>query len=96
MNWADAVNGTYELVGGIFLLLNFIKLYKDKKVRGIMLSSAAFFASWSWWNLYYYPSLNQWISFAGGLLIGITNATWIIMAIYYQRKERRGTICKAG
>lgn len=88
MNLADAINGTYELVGGIFLLLNCLKLYKDKKVRGITLSAATFFATWSWWNLYYYPSLDQWFSFAGGILIVITNTTWLIMAIYYTRKEK--------
>jgi uncharacterized membrane protein YfcA len=83
MNWADVINGSYEFVGGIFLLINCLKLYKDKKVRGVTLSAAAFFATWSWWNLYYYPSLNQWYSFAGGLLIAITNASWVIPAIYY-------------
>lgn len=88
---ADTINGSYELIGGIFLLLNCIKLYRDKKVRGVMLSTATFFATWSWWNLYYYPSLNQWVSFCGGLLIAITNAAWVIMAIYYSRKEKRAS-----
>ena len=89
MNWADAVNGSYELIGGIFVFLNCLKLYKDKKIRGVTLSTGLFFASWSWWNLYYYPSLNQWLSFLGGLLIGAANSAWIIMAIYYTRKEKR-------
>lgn len=89
MNWADGINGIYELTGGILLLLNCFRLYKDKKVRGITISAAAFFATWSCWNLYYYPSLNQWFSFCGGLLIVIANATWVIMAIYYTKKERQ-------
>ena len=87
MTVADTINGTYEFLGGLFLLQNCYRLYQDKEVKGVTLISAAFFATWSWWNLYYYPSLNQWISFFGGLLIALTNATWVVMAIYYTHKN---------
>lgn len=87
MSWQDAINGSYEFIGGIFLLLNCFKLYKDKEVKGVSIFVSGFFATWSWWNCYYYPHLNQWLSFAGGLLIGTTNAAWVIMATYYMRKE---------
>lgn len=87
MNYADAINGLYEFIGGIFLLLNCFKLYQDKKIRGITLSASTFFATWSWWNLYYYPSLDQWFSFTGALFIAATNTTWLLMAFYYSRKE---------
>ena len=88
-SWADAVNGTYELSGGIFLIQNCVRLYKDKEVKGISILSAAFFTSWGYWNLYYYPSLNQWVSFFGGLLIVISNTWWVIMAMYYAKKKRK-------
>ena len=88
MSLADGINGSYEFIGGIFLALNCWRLYKDKQVKGVSLFTAAFFATWSWWNLYYYPSLNQWLSFSGGLLLGIMNALWVIMAIYYERKRK--------
>ena len=87
MTWADNVNGTYEFIGGIFLLLNCIKLYRDKQIKGVTLATSIFFATWSWWNMYYYPSLNQWVSFSGGVLIAITNTAWVIMAIHYIRRK---------
>ena len=29
--WQDNVNGLFELTGGLFVLMNVIKLYRDKK-----------------------------------------------------------------
>lgn len=92
MTWADTINGSYEMLGGLFLLHNCYRLYRDKEVRGITLTSATFFSTWSWWNLYYYPSLNQWVSFFGGLLIAITNAMWVIMAIYYTHRNKHKSL----
>lgn len=87
MTWADTVNGGYESVGGIFMLLNCIRLYKDKEVKGVSLIPAAFFCSWGYWNLYYYPSLNQWASTWGAALMTLVNTVWIGQAIYYTRKN---------
>ena len=87
MTWQDTVNGSYECLGGLLVWLNVYRLYKDKIVRGITLTTAGFFATWSWWNLYYYPHLNQWISFIGGLNIGAANLVWILMAIHYTKEK---------
>lgn len=89
MSWADTVNGFYEMVGGIFMLVNCVKVYKDKQVKGISLASAAFFCSWGYWNIYYYPSLHQWVSTLGAILMTLFNTIWIVMAIYYTRKNKQ-------
>lgn len=83
----DLVNGLYECIGGLFALNNCRVLAKHKRVHGISIGSTAFFASWSFWNLYYYPSLGQWWSFMGGLVIVIANVTWVSMALYFQRRK---------
>jgi uncharacterized membrane protein YfcA len=88
MSIPDAINGTYELCGGFFLLANCFKLLKDKEVKGISIASSAFFTSWGVWNLWYYPHLNQHFSFLGGILIVLANAWWVYLAIYYSRKKR--------
>ena len=90
MTWADNVNGTYETIGGLFMLANCIKVYKDKEVKGISLTSAMFFCSWGLWNIVYYPSLNQWMSTIGAILLAFFNTTWLCQAIYYTRKNRLG------
>lgn len=88
MTWADGVNGTYEFLAGVFILNNCRVLFNDKKVRGVSIISTAFFTSWGYWNLYYYPSLNQWMSFVGGALLVIVNTLYVSLMIYYMRKEK--------
>ncbi len=86
--WQDILNGCYNFLGAPFVILSIIKLYRDKKVRGVSLMHVAFFSSWGYWNLYYYPHLNQWASFIGGLFLVLTNTFWLIQMIYYLRKEK--------
>jgi uncharacterized membrane protein YfcA len=89
MIWQDILNGSYELLGGFFILLHCLRLIKDKKVKGVSFISVIFFTSWGVWNLYYYPFLNQWWSFIGGLNIVLMNFFWIGLIIHYKRKEEK-------
>jgi len=86
MNWQDVVNGSYELLGAPFILMSVFKLWKDKKVHGISWIHAGFFATWGYWNLYYYPHLDQWFSFVGGIAIVIVNTFWLGQLLYYSKK----------
>lgn len=81
----DLVNGAYEFGGGLMLLRNVRQLHRDKQVRGVSVLTAAFFASWGWWNLYYYPHLGQWTSFVGGILVAAVNLVWVGQMVYYTR-----------
>ena len=87
MAWQDMVNGTYELLGAPFILMSVIKLYRDKQVQGVSWLHAGFFATWGFWNLYYYPHLEQWFSFVGGIAIVVTNTFWLGQLIYYSVKN---------
>jgi len=89
MTWPDLINGLYETGAGLFLALSCIKLYHDKEVKGWSLLTQLFFTTWSYWNLYYYPNLNQWISFFGGLVVVISNTVWTTMAFYYTKKNKK-------
>lgn len=86
-SWQDFINGSFELFGGLFLLKNVIQLHRDKLVRGVHWVPTTFFMLWGVWNLYYYPHLDQWWSFTGGLLIVSVNAIWVGQMLYYGRKE---------
>ena len=87
MQIPDLINGFFELLGSIFILLNIITLHKDKSVKGVSWVSVGFFTCWGIWNLYYYPSLGQTISFIGGIGIAITNIIWLTQLIYYSKKR---------
>lgn len=82
----DLINGTFEIIGGLFILLSVFDLYKKKQVSGIDWRTTAFFFSWGLWNLYFYPSLDQTLSFIGGVFMSICNLAWVILLIKYSRK----------
>ena len=84
--WQDAVNGTYELLGAPFMLLSVVRLAREKVVSGVATGSVGFFVTWGFWNLYYYPHLDQWLSFWGGVAIVAVNAFWLAQIVYYTRR----------
>ena len=85
----DFINGLFECVAGFMILLHVLQLHKDKQVRGLHVVPVVFFTAWGFWNLYYYPHLDQWWSFAGGVFIVITNVIWCLQIRYYLRQERK-------
>jgi len=62
-------------------------LYRDKQVKGVSVLATSVFFSWGLWNLYYYPHLDQWLSFLGGLVIVAGNLLWLSMMFYYGKAE---------
>lgn len=77
---ADAVNGSFEALGALLILLNVRRLRLDRRVAGVSFAPTAYFTIWGLWNLYYYPALDQWLSFAGGCAITMANAAWLVLA----------------
>lgn len=85
----DLMNGIFELGGAFALYQNVRTLRQDKMVRGVHWLPTGFFAAWGLWNLFYYPNLDQWFSFFGGVAIVSINLLWLGMMVYYMRKEKR-------
>lgn len=89
----DLINGLFELVGGVLLALNVRRLWIDREIAGISPWPVAFFTSWGVWNLFFYPALGCWWSFAGGLLLVAANTAWLALLtallISKRRKDRR-------
>jgi hypothetical protein len=79
----DQINGVFEGAAALFVIRNIRVLYKDKQVCGVSILSTGFFTSWGFWNLFYYPNLNQYWSLYGGILIVITNIIWVGQMIFY-------------
>ena len=82
----DLINGIFEFVGSVALWRNVLQLHRDKAIKGVHWSATGFFMLWGYWNLYYYPHLDQWWSFSGGVSIVTANTVWMIQMIYYGRK----------
>lgn len=88
MTLPDLINGLFECSGGFFILLSVLQLYREKLVRGVSWKHAAFFSTWGYWNLFFYPHLDQWLSFAGGAFLVAVNTLWLAQIVYYRRAER--------
>ena len=88
MDWSDLINGLFESTGCIFVLFNIHRVLKDKKVRGVSLWACSYFTVWGFWNFWYYSNLNQWLSFSGGALIALANLIWVLLMLYYIKKEK--------
>jgi hypothetical protein len=88
----DMMNAFFEFGGGIAILNHCRVLYKDKTVNGVSVLSTIFFTTWGFWNVYYYPSLNQWVSFYGGLVIAFANLLWVILLLCYTLNKPKITL----
>ncbi len=81
----DLLNGLFELGGAVVAWMNAYKLYKDREIKGVYWPVWIFFSSWGLWNLYYYPSLGQYISFYAGIILVSGNIAWVVLAFKYIR-----------
>lgn len=82
---ADFINGSFEAIGAWATWANVARLRADRRVAGVDWRSMAFFTGWGLWNLFYYPHLGQWLSFAGGALLVSGNVAWVALALKYRR-----------
>jgi len=82
----DLINGSFELLAGLFVLNHCRAVIRDKAVKGVSIISVGFFTSWGFWNLFYYPHLDQWLSFFGGLFIVAANSIWVLLLLKYRDK----------
>lgn len=73
----DIVNGCFELVGAYFTWANFRAYHRVRKLQGVYWPTTGFFTAWGVWNLFYYPSIGQPLSFLGGCVLMLGNAAWI-------------------
>lgn len=77
----DFVNGMFELGGALLLLLNVRALYRHREIKGVHRGPTVFFTFWGMWNLFYYPHLGQWWSFAGGIAVVLVNLAWLLLIV---------------
>ena len=91
MSVPDLINGLFEGSAGILLWWNVRRIWKDKKLRGVSLVPTAVFTAWGFWNLWYYPYLNQTLSFLAGILVVFANTTWVSLAVYYKFFYKKNT-----
>ena len=83
---ADAMNGVFEFLGGVFVMLSILRVLRDRSVRGVSGWAVALFTFWGVWNLFYYPHLHQWFSFFAGVFVVSANSIWLFLIIWYRKR----------
>lgn len=86
LNGPDVANGSFELLGAALQWVNVRRLWQDRRVRGVDYRVWIFYTLWGGWNLWYYPSLEQWASTAGGVVMVIANLCWISLALKWRNR----------
>lgn len=79
----DILNAIFEMVGGSVVFLSVNKAYKNKSADGVSIAMVLFFAIWGFWNLYYYPSLDQMWSFWAGVFLSMANMSYLYLVVLY-------------
>ena len=85
----DTINAAFELAGGFFLLNHCRVLWRTKEAHGVSLLSTMFFLIWGAWNCWFYPHLDQVLSFYAGLFILFANTVWAVSIIYLRLKRAK-------
>jgi hypothetical protein len=79
----DIINALFELGTGLAAWHGCRILYRDKKVAGYSSFLMPWVTAWGFWNLFYYPHLDQWLSLVAGLVVVTGNCAWLWLAYYY-------------
>lgn len=77
----DFGNGLFEAFGAVMAWRNAYQLWKDCEIRGVYWPIYYFYTAWGLWNLYYYPSLGQWLSAIAGAVLVLGNLAWVCLAM---------------
>lgn len=85
----DTINGAFELLGGLLLLLNTRRLWKDRFTAGVSPWPVVFFASWGLWHLWFYCTVLCPVSLFCGIIPVLANTAWLALYLWCVREDRR-------
>lgn len=87
-NYNDLINAAFEFCGFIAVIPTIIEANRTKEIKGVSIITVLFFASWGFWNVFYYPSLNQEWSAYAAILLAAVNCVWLWQVYQYSYKKR--------
>ncbi len=83
----DVINALFEFCGALAIIPSIRAALREKQIMGLSIWSTVFFAAWGWWNLIYYPHLNQSWSAWTALLLAITNTIYLFLIWKYKYSD---------
>ncbi len=82
----DMINGIFEAMGAMFVAMHARATWRARSSAGVSIVACIAFTVWGAWNLFYYPHLNQWWSFTGGIAVFAVNIVWLWLVIRYRAR----------
>lgn len=79
----DLINAAFEFCAAIAVALHCRAILHDREVHGVSTAGIGFFVAWGFWNLYYYPHLEQPLSFVCGIAVTVVNLVYVGLLMYY-------------
>ena len=80
----DQINAAFEFGGAVAVIPSILAAVRDKRIMGLSIWSTVFFSAWGWWNLIYYPHLDQLWSAWAALLLATTNSVYLYLIWKYK------------
>jgi len=90
----DMINAAFEFGGFLAIIPSIMAVLRDKRVHGISILTPLFFTSWGFWNIFYYPSLDQIWSAWAAVLLSLTNGIYLVLLFHYRARARKEPFCK--
>lgn len=84
----DVINALFELGGAVAVFLSVLRTIKERNMAGVSGAHVAFFLAWGLWNLFYYPNLDQFWSFAAGAILTAVNFAFAMLWLKYGRTKK--------
>lgn len=84
----DQINAALIFIGSLMVFKSCFLVYRDKVVRGVSMLANMYFTGWGMWNVFYFPHLHQFWSFAAEMCICTANILWLFLMLYYKHKEK--------
>jgi hypothetical protein len=80
---ADIINASFELGAAFAVALHCRRIAIDKQVKGVSAIAVGFFVAWGFWNVFYYPHLDQPFSAVCAIAVTLVNLAYVLLLIYY-------------
>jgi hypothetical protein len=84
----DLINAALNMGGAVAISTSIFRVLRDKMVKGVHWGMLIFFITWSIWNLVLYTHVGLWYSFLAGIIMVITEATYLFLLIFYSKIEK--------
>ncbi|MBL4774469.1 MAG: hypothetical protein JKY87_00210 [Mariprofundus sp.] len=80
----DKINALFEFCGFLAVLPSIVAAHKSKQIVGVSLVTPLFFAAWGYWNILFYPHLDQVWSAYAAVLLAVANSYWLVLVWKYK------------